>query len=471
MIAEVAITACLGIAGFGLLVSLAPGLPATARLLISFPTGAAVYMAVSSLWVVMTNAVDPGPVLAVSGVIGVVGLVDAAVRGRRGWWREGLILLGAIAAVTALMRVLHLTVLSPDSLRYLLFSIHIVGPEGLDAVHHPDLLKRQLGYPSLHALSVLTDRRYLASIGPLFGVSTLGFLSWTLWRGLLGDRRRLLLVVVAGAFLLSSNRFLYSWFYINTHIAIAAYLLTAVAGTWIAVKEKDNSWAWPVGIALGAVILLRPDSPLFAAAVLGAIAATPLGWKFRVPAVVPIVVIATLWYGLTLFPHPHYQSSMSLTSPVAGNIAAIAGAVLLVLVAWVPGPRRLANHVDSLMLVAMLLGFAFLAWRDLEVVGDTAKATVMNVESGGWLFTWAALTAVTVVALFRHRIPHGRVWTVPVMAFGLLYWILPLLREGAWRVGTGDSGNRILIHFVAIVVGMVVLAAARAEDAPTRPSS
>ena len=75
MIAEVAITACLGIAGFGLLVSLAPGLPATARLLISFPTGAAVYMAVSSLWVVMTNDVDPCPVLAVRSIKGVVGLI------------------------------------------------------------------------------------------------------------------------------------------------------------------------------------------------------------------------------------------------------------------------------------------------------------------------------------------------------------------------------------------------------------
>jgi hypothetical protein len=50
-------------------------------------------------------------------------------------------------------------------------------------------------------------------------------------------------------------------------------------------------------------------------------------------------------------------------------------------------------------------------------------------------------------------------WTVPILGFGLLYWLLPLLRDGAWRVGTGDSGNRILAHIIAVVVMFLVLAA------------
>ena len=459
MIAEVAIVNGLALTGFGLLAWAAPRLPGWARCWMSFPVGSAVYMALASVWVVVTGRLDPGPLLAATVAVGAVSFVAAFLGGDRRIWGHALLLMAAVSLVALLSRVFHMTQLTPDSLRYILFSLNITGPEGLAAVHDPDLLKRQLGYPALHALSGLTDRQYMATIGPLFGVSTLGILGWTLGTAIEDRRKRLLLVVIAAAFLLSTNRFLYSWFYINTHAAMAAFLLIAVAGTWCAVRTRTGTWAWPVGISLAATVLLRPDSPLFAAVVLGVIAATSMTWKFRLAVVAPIVVVTALWYGLVLFPHPHYQSYMSLTSPVAGNMAAIAGAVGLVLLAWAPPLRKLARHVDVVMLTVMVAGFSLLAYRDLEVVAHSAYATVMNVYEGGWLLTWPALTALTAVAIFRNRIPHGRIWTVSVMAFGLLYWLLPLLREGAWRPGTGDSGNRILIHFVAVVVGLVVLAA------------
>lgn len=467
MTGELLITLGIAIGGFGVVVATAPRLSGTVKALLSFPIGVAVYMATASLWVVATDRVHPARILAATIALGLVGVAHAVVTGQRRLWRCGLVMVLAVAAVTMLARTFHLTQLTPDSLRYLLFALNVSGPEGIAAVHPPDLLNRQLGYPSLQALASLTDRDYLASIGPLLGASTLGLLTWTLWRGTAGDRRRPLLVAVAVAFLLSTNRFLYSWFYINTHIAIAAFLLIAVSGTWWAVRERSNAWAWPVGISIGAIVVLRPDSPLFAAVVLGVIAASSLGWSFRLPAVAPILVITTLWYGLTLVPHPHYQSYMSLTSPVAGNILAVTGAVALVLLSWARPFRKLARHVDVVMLVAMVAGFSLLAYRDLEVVAHSAYATVMNVYQGGWLLTWPALTALTLLVILRHRIPNGRVWTIPVMGFGLLYWLLPLLREGAWRVGTGDSGNRILIHFVAIVVGMVVLGASSTTVAPS----
>lgn len=460
MMAEIVIAVCLGVTGFGLLMATAPRLSPWARTLLSFPIGAAIYMALASLWVVIRGNLDPGRTLAVATVIGVVGLVDAQVRGRRAFWREGILLVAGIAGVTALMRVWHLTQLSPDSLRYLLFAAQITAPDGLALVHSPDLLNRQLGYPALHSLSILTDRQYLASIGPLFGISTLGFLVWTLARAMRRDRRRLLVVMVAAAFMLSTNRFLYAWFYVNTHIAVAAFLLVAVAGTWWALMERVDDWAWPVGISIGAIVLLRPDSPLFAVVVLAVIAATHLGWGFRLPAVAPVILITTLWYGLTLFPHPHYQSYMSYTSPVAGNMVAVAGGVALVLFSWIPRLRSIGRHADVITLGVMFAAFGFLAWRNLELVADTARATVMNIEFGAWLFTWVALTPLAVLAFFRHRIPHGRVWTVSVVGFALLYWILPVLREGAWREGPGDSGNRILIHFVSVVVALVALAVA-----------
>lgn len=473
MIGELVVAATLSFSGFGILTATGPRLKPPVRALLSIPVGVAAYMSIAVIWGLVWARLDPGPALAVTGAIGVFGIIDALVRGHRDFWREGLLLLVAVTGIAAIARSVHLAAITPDSMRYILFSIQMVGEGGLPAVHAPDLLNRQIGYPSVHALSILTDRQYLASIGPLFGISTLGLFSWLLWNNLRPDRNRLIVVVVACAFLLSTNRFLYSWFYLNTHILVAAYLLIGTSGTWLAVKGRNQAWAWPVGISLGATILLRPESPLFAAVVLVVVAATPLGWRFRIPAVVPIILVATAWYGLILFPHPHYQGYMSLTSPVAGNMVAIGAAVGAVLLAGTTALRALARHLDTSLLVLMTLGFGFLAWRDLEVVGETAKSTVMNVEYGSWLFTWPVLTGLSIIALIRHRIPHGRLWIVPVCAFGLLYWILPLLRDGAWRVGGGDSGNRILIHMAAIVVGFVVLAYAstvEGEPAPREPA-
>lgn len=465
MMVELAVALTLTLGGFGILLATARRLSAAARILMTLPIGAAVYMLIALVWVVMTDRVEPLPALLVTGVIGLAGMVAALVKDGRGVWKEALLLTAGVGATVLITRTIHLATLSPDSLRYILFSTHLTGLDGINAVHPPDLMNRQIGYPSLQTLSTITDRQYLASIGPLFGFSALGFLGWMLWTNTKAQPKRLLVVLIACAFLLSTNRFPYSWFYVNTHIFLAAYLLIAVAGIWLAVKDHEDSWAWPVGISLGAIILLRPDSPLFAAVMLVVVAATPLGWRFRLPAVVPISVLTALWYGLILYPHPHFQSFMSLTSPVAGNALAIGAGVAAVILAGIAMLRPIARHLDAAMLVVMTLGFGFLAWRDLEMVGDTAKATVMNVEFGAWLFTWPALAALTVVAVFRHHIPHGRLWTVPVLAFFLLYWILPLLREGAWRVGTGDSGNRILIHFVAVVVGFIALATVQPHEA------
>jgi len=50
---------------------------------------------------------------------------------------------------------------------------------------------------------------------------------------------------------------------------------------------------------------------------------------------------------------------------------------------------------------------------------------------------------------------------VPIVGFGLLYGLLPLIREGAWRMGADDSGNRILAHILPVAVLFLVAAAAQ----------
>ncbi len=193
-----------------------------------------------------TGTLNPGLALSVTGVVGSAGVLVGRLEA---WDRRAAVWAGVTVGMTAvtvlLARTFHLTRLTPDSIRYLLFSADLRLPDALREIHPADFLLRQMGLPSLHAPSALTDRRYLASIGPLFGVSGLGFFVWSIWhytRELL-PRPRWSVVAAAAIFLGTSNRLVYDAFYINTHIEVSVYLLIAIAGSWLAVAE--GRWVGP----------------------------------------------------------------------------------------------------------------------------------------------------------------------------------------------------------------------------------
>jgi hypothetical protein len=104
--------------------------------------------------------------------------------------------------------------------------------------------------------------------------------------------------------------------------------------------------------------------------------------------------------------------------------------------------------------------------RNTDVVTASVQATFRNLTFDGlWLITWLAALSLLGVAFLVQRVPDSRMWTVPVIGFGLIFWLLPLIREGAWRVGAGDSGNRILAHILAVVVAFLLLGAVDSDDA------
>jgi hypothetical protein len=330
-----------------------------------------------------------------------------------------------------------------------------------------DLLLRQIGLPTLHAFFGLVDRDYVASIAPLFGISGLGLFTWFAWQ--VTDRmpvaKRRLLVLAAVLFLATANRLIYDAFYINTHIQMAVFLLIAIVGSWLAVSKGMTGWAWPVGLALAAALLLRPEAPLVVAIVLVTIGASRANWPVRLATTVPPVVVMALWYGVVLWQNTNNGDAISLTAPVFGSLVAVTGAALVVAVGGLQSAREWIGYTDRVALAGLAVVLVFFTARTPEILVTSLEATIRNVTYNGlWLFTWMAALGLLGVALLVHRIPDARLWTVPILGFGLMFWLLPLLRDGAWRVGTGDSGNRILAHILLVVVAFLVLAA---QDATT----
>jgi hypothetical protein len=474
MIAEIVIGASLAVSGFGSLAPVRRDVPGWARVWLSIPIGAAAYLVVALTLTIAAGTLTPEVALVVTAGLGVVGLVVAAFTHRPGLAdvKWGGYAVGVAVVTVIVARVVHLTRLTPDSLRYLLAADDLALPDAFEQVHRADLLIRQIGLPSLHTLSELTDRRYMASIAPLFGVSGLGLFTWLAWRFTQGSetRRRMWLIVGAVLFLGSTNRLVYDSFYINSHIQMAVFLLIAVAGSWLAVTTDKPGWAWPAGLALAATLLMRPEAPLVVAVVLVAVAASRARWPERWAMTLPSVVVMALWYGIALWQHANFGNRIALTAPVFGSLVAVFGATGVTIAGGWAQARSVVRHFDLIALAGLALLVAGYGVRSPDVVVGSIKATFRNLTYDGmWMLTWVAALGLLAVALLVQRVPDSRLWTVPILGFGLLYWLLPLIRDGAWRVGTGDSGNRILAHIIAVVVVFLVLAAV--EPTESEPAS
>ncbi len=469
MIAETGVGCLIAIAGFGAVLPSAR-VPSLARVWLSVPIGMALYLFVSLGLVIVTGTLDPGLAIGLAVVLGGVGLVAATFLGTLSWADlKGLGLTVAIAAVTVVAaRVIHLTRVSPDSLRYLLAAGDLLKPDALSEMHRADLLIRQIGLPSLHAMFDLIDRRYMASIAPLFGVYGLGLFVWFVSSVTAGEtaRSRRWLLLSSTLFLVTSNRLVYDSFYINTHIQMASFMLIAVVGFWLAVTRESTGWALSAGISMAAMVLLRPEAPLVVAVILVALAASRANWPVRVLAVFPVSAVMAMWYGVVLWEWANYGDLISITAPVFGSLIAVFGSVLVVVLTGNRRLRDMARLVDVVALVGIAGLVAVFGVKTPQVLIDSLVSTAQNLTYHGlWLLTWCAAVALLLVALVVQRIDESRLWSVPIVGFGLLFWLLPLIREGAWRVGAGDSGNRILAHILSVVVGFLVLAAIEPKSA------
>lgn len=464
MLGELGIAAVLAGTGAAVVAAIG-GVRRIPAICLAVPTGAAAYLFVALGMVATSGRLPAGAALATTAAMG-VGAGAVAFSRRPG---SAAILGWTIATalgVVAVSRLLHLTRLSPDSLRYLLAAVEL--GDGIGEVHPADLLKRQFGLPALQALSAFTDRRYLASLAPLFGASALGLFAWLVWdRADQGDPRRRRQLVVAGLlFAASSNRLLYDVFYINSHVQLAAYTLIAVAGSWLSVMERSWRWSLVAGTALAAGLLFRPEQPFVTALVLIPVAVFAPDRRSRVAVALPALVISLVWYGGLLWRYAPDGSEISLTAPVLTSLVVVITAGGLVLAGGFHRVEPIAALADRALLPVLALILAGFTVTQPRILVDSLSATFANLVlvEGLWMLAWPVLAGLTAVALVVHHVPCSQLWTRPVVGFALLFWLLPFAREAAWRVGTGDSGNRILAHVFLVALAFVLLAALPAHQ-------
>jgi hypothetical protein len=483
---EVGLAVLVSASGVGVLAPLQGRLPRWALVSLAFPAGAGTYSIIGLGLLLTVGTVHVATALALTVAAGAAGAVVAHLRRSLGW--ESLFVLGLVVVGTAVVAAIawtqHLTRLTPDSIRYLLVSSDIGLPSGLSEIQPDDLLKRQIGLPMLQTLAELGPRRYLAFVSPMFAASAVGLFVW-LASHMLRDaphRLRWSLVGAATLFVLSTNRFVYHAFYINTHMAMALFMLVAIAGIWLAIEESQPVWGILAGWAMALTLLFRPEGPIVTALILVPFAATAAPMRLRWRVVGPVLAVFAAWYVGGLWIHAPGGWDRGPVAPVLGNSVVVLAVVVLTLVGGTGRGSRWARLAGRALLPAMVGLLVTLLAIDPQLGLESLGATIRNLApdwtwqhftgSGGlWIFSWPVILVLLATALIVGRDGAARLWRVPIVGFGILFFILPYLRGSAYRVGFGDSGSRIATHIVLVVVAYVLLVASEtiASRRETRP--
>ncbi len=397
----------------------------------------------------------------------------ARIRARTVLRGAGLALgLTTVVAIVALN--VHTTRLTNDSYRYLMWASSLDQTGGLEAVDSLGLVKQQLAAPLIQATGWFAGDGYSPVHSPLFGAATLATIGWLATRIMGRDRVpvrwQVVLLASAGLLLLTTNRFVFHLTYINGHMLVAMLLLVAVGVTWLSVIEDEHRFLYLAGIAFAAAAIARAELLIVIALFLVPILAhRDLSRRDRLVITMPAAIVAVAWFGLVLPPH---ASELKFgTTPTYGNAALALLLVVFASIATVVRLRRLVELAPWLMLGGTLVLLAYYVNSDPELMRLSMSSLGANAAYvGAWGFFWYVVSPLVAATMVWGRVEADRLLNFGIVGFFVTLPLMAYLREGAYRVGSGDSGNRMLMHIVPLLVVYLVVAAGRAAADVAIPS-
>jgi hypothetical protein len=318
----------------------------------------------------------------------------------------------------------------------------------------------------IHAPANLTDDYYFRSVTPLLAASTVAALVWLFREGVrawVSSTVAVGFAAIGAVLLLSVNRFVYHGFYINGHLFFAATLLTIAGCGWLLASGHPLSRALMTLqlVAIPALVVTRPEGAIFAAlSLLPTLLSARVSLRYRMVATAVLGASVTAWHAYVVIKHVGWGIDVpySALAEAALGLAALASIPIL---RWTFVSRN-ALAVLWLVEAGLWLGLVFGAVTDFALLRRSVDATIQNVAfgHGGWGLSLVILGTLVVAALILLRAPEQHHLRFAVTCFVPVAFLLIYLREGGYRVGNGDSLNRMLIQVVPLAVLYLIVAVA-----------
>ena len=323
------------------------------------------------------------------------------------------------------------------------------------------------GYLSLlQSASVFLGDGYLYASQPGFSITFFLaniFLSHRIIYHLVPDKRLTLTLSLMTSLTLFSTYFIvYQFFYINTNMISAVYLFVAASAFWLAMIEENNSWLLFGMLALLGFSLARNEAPLFSLVfLLLVISVGGVSYRVRLISILPFLIFLILWYSYLYYRMGEGTKILNpeRTMIIIGSLFVLGLFVLLSEREWIK--RLVLPHFPKIMLGALLLILLVMFILKPKPMIDSVYFSIMNMLAYGWWgITWLVFSIVFVISLAGLRVPFEELFFYGISCFFSLLLALSYFRN-PYRLGWGDSANRMFTHILPIVVLYVLMKVAQ----------
>jgi hypothetical protein len=426
--------------------------------------------------------------LTISG-LGIMAAGVAALHIRQDTWRlsrrEGLGIAGMLALVSGVALAsshYNYASVSPDSVNQILFG-RVLVLDGITDWVSTEFASRGIFLPAIQSASVFLGDDYLWSVQPVFGASFCLVFIYLTQRALCTHKQQPSITwgwAGAAGFTLMVGVFfmLFQVFYIHNNFLSGIYLFVAVASFWLALQEDNHSWLIVGMLAMAAFTLARIEAALFGMIFLSIlIAARQFSYRTRLLIVLPYSVFGGLWYVFLLLNIPSGEdvtgSTLSPSRIILVSGIFVAASVGIVLTRYERVRRQVLPYVPYLMGAGLLAGLGMVLVSEPGNLHEAIRNTIDNMLfaiwwpqtwiSYWWGMTWFTMLLLALVSLTLPRIPHERLFALGIPAFFVLVFDFLLVR-GGYRLGWGDSANRMLVHILPVIVFYFALKYYRARS-------
>ena len=397
-----------------------------------------------------------------------MGIVFSILHSRNKTWdlsrRElTILLLIAFGFFLALLLVsyFNLSVVSTDSIIYILTGRRIAY-EGLSREVIGALLMRGVYLPQLQAASVFLGDGYLYVAQPGFGFTfavLFYYISHRIIGHLLSDKRLVVALTLLSSLVLFSTYFIiFQIFYIHNNLISAVYLFLAVSAFWLTTVEGKKSWMVVGVLALLGFSLARVEAPAFALIFLILmISVGQIPYRIRLISILPFLTILFLWYVYLLLGMGDPTRILNLKRSLAIIGSLVASGVLVVFSEHKLIKRFVLPHLPKIMLGFFVLALIYVAYQKPEYMKISVWSSIKNLfEEGGWGIVWIIFPFLIVISMAGPKIVQGELFFYGISSFLFLLLELSYFRN-PYRVGWGDSANRMLTHILPIIILYVLM--------------
>ncbi len=266
-------------------------------------------------------------------------------------------------------------------------------------------------------------------------------------------------------FMISSYFMMFNIYYVNHHIIMAYLILVCIVLFYDSCLDKnaisqDNNIFYLINFYMIGMLFLRAESSLLIAMM--TLIFVTIRKDKNIIYCIPFIIsnLFSLVWGITL--SQLVSTTADIVNPTYALILAMVNLTVIiytVLIHKIDKRKRIKLLNVLLVLSLGVIGFAFITNTPymLESCGSlitnlfTFRGEI-GLTSGMWGVSPTICLILIIPLSFFSNLPNKRIFLYMIVFYLNLIIILGYLRNLPYRIGWGDSGNRMLIHITPLVI-------------------